>query len=69
MSVAEWRALGITPAGRLLPDAELAALLEPQGPGEKPYLLTANYRAILGYNCSNFYGMSVALLSDAIARR
>jgi membrane-bound lytic murein transglycosylase B len=52
-----------------LPDGELAALLEPEGPGETAYLLTANYRAILGYNCSNFYGMSVALLSDAIARR
>ena len=27
---------------------------------------TANYRAILAYNCSNFYALSVALLGDAI---
>jgi membrane-bound lytic murein transglycosylase B len=69
MSIADWRALGVVPAGRSLPDAETAALLEPEGSGETPYLLTGNYRAILGYNCSNFYAMSVALLSDAIARR
>ena len=68
-SVADWRALGVTPVGRSLPDTEMVTLLEPEGPAESPYLLTQNYRAILGYNCSNFYGMSVALLSDAIARR
>ena len=31
--------------------------------------LTNNYRAILDYNCSNFYAMSVGLLADAISRR
>ena len=50
-------------------NGEEATLLEPEGLAETPYLLTSNYRAILRYNCSNFYGMSVALLSDAIARR
>jgi membrane-bound lytic murein transglycosylase B len=68
MSVAQWRALGVRTVAPL-PDTELAALIEPEGPGEQPYLVTGNYRAILGYNCSNLYGMSVALLSDAIARR
>ncbi len=33
------------------------------------YLLTTNYRAILDYNCSNFYAMAVGLLANAIARR
>ena len=68
MTVAEWRALGVIPLSPL-PLAEPAALIEPAGAGEKPYLLTSNYRAILGYNCSNYYALSVSLLSDAIARR
>jgi lytic murein transglycosylase len=66
--ISDWRAVGVTTAV-ILPDQELAALLEPSGPGETPYLLTSNYRAILQYNCSNFYAMSVATLSDRIARR
>ena len=69
LAVSEWAARGVVPVGRTLPETEMATLLEPSGPGESAYLLTANYRAILDYNCSNFYAMSVALLSDAIARR
>jgi len=65
----EWRALGVVPAGRGWPaDGELATLLEPDGPGATAYLLTINYRAILDYNCSNFYAMSVGLLADAVER-
>lgn len=67
LTVAQWRALGVV--GGAIPDTEMAALLEPEGPGERPFLLTSNYRAILNYNCSNAYATSVALLSDAIARR
>ena len=51
-----------------LADGELASLLEPDGPGRTAYLLTSNYRAILDYNCSNFYALSVGLLADEIAR-
>ena len=69
MTIAQWRTLGVTPVGRTLPDAEPASLIEPEGAGETPYLLTRNYRADLAYNCSNLYAMSVVLLSDAIARR
>lgn len=69
MKVAEWRALGVRPVGAVLPDQEMATLMEPDGPGAGGYLLTNNYRAILEYNCSNFYAMSVALLADRIARR
>jgi len=63
----EWRALGIVPQGRALPDTTLASLLEPDGPGRTAYLLTGNYRVILDYNCSNFYALSVGLLADEIA--
>ena len=45
----------------------MATLLEPDGQGATAYLLTNNYRAILDYNCSNFYALSVGLLADAIA--
>jgi lytic murein transglycosylase len=69
LSMREWRALGVTPLGRSLPDREMAALIEPDGPNATAYLLTTNYRSILDYNCSNFYAISVGVLADAIARR
>jgi membrane-bound lytic murein transglycosylase B len=67
MTVAEWRALGVSAIGRTLPDNTLASLLEPDGPNATAYLLTGNYRVILDYNCSNFYALSVGLLADAVA--
>jgi len=69
MTVREWRALGVAPLRTALPDTEMATLMEPDGPGATAYLLTGNYRAVLDYNCSNFYAMSVVMLADAIARR
>lgn len=67
LTVAEWRALGVVPLRNRLRDTDMASLLEPDGPGATAYLLTGNYRVILDYNCSNFYGLSVGLLADAIA--
>ena len=69
LTMREWRALGVIPLRRALPDNEMASLIEPDGPGATAYLLTSNYRAILDYNCSNFYAISVGVLADAIARR
>ena len=69
LTMREWRTLGVTPLGRSLPDDELASLIEPDGPDATAYLATTNYRAILDYNCSNFYAISVGVLADAIARR
>ncbi|WP_310468306.1 lytic murein transglycosylase [Sphingomonas sp.] len=69
LTMREWRALGVAPYGRTLPEAEMATLIEPDGPSATAYLLTSNYRTILDYNCSNFYALSVGLLADAIARR
>jgi membrane-bound lytic murein transglycosylase B len=66
-TVREWRALGVMPNSSKLRDDDLASLLEPDGPGATAYLLTGNYRVILDYNCSNFYGLSVGLLADAVA--
>jgi len=69
LTMREWRALGVTPLSRSLPDYEMASLIEPDGPYGTGYLLTTNYRAILDYNCSNFYAISVGVLADAIAGR
>jgi len=69
LTVAEWKAMGLLPVGRGWPaDTELATLLEPDGPDATGYLLTHNYRAILDYNCSNFYALSVGLLADEVER-
>jgi lytic murein transglycosylase len=69
LTMSEWRALGVVPIGRSLPANELASLIEPDGPDATAFLATTNYRAILDYNCSNFYAISVGVLADAIARR
>jgi lytic murein transglycosylase len=69
LSMRQWRAMGVTPIGRTIPDNEMAALIEPDGYDARAFLLTTNYHAILDYNCSNFYALSVGVLADAIARR
>jgi len=69
LTVGEWRALGVVPTGRGLPDTAMATLMETPGAYAPGYLLTENYRAILGYNCSNYYAMGVGLLANAIARQ
>lgn len=67
LRLSEWRRLGIVPQNGVWPDENMqAALIEPDGPGQTAYLLGSNYRAILDYNCSNFYALSVGLLADAV---
>lgn len=67
LTVKEWRALGIVPLGSTLPaDTTFATLIEPDGPGTGGYLTYGNYRAIMRYNCTNFYALTVTLLADAI---
>jgi len=68
-TMAEWRRAGVTSEnGRWPGDSVQATLIEPDGTGNTAYLLTGNYRAILDYNCSNFYALSVGLLADEIER-
>lgn len=69
LTVREWRSLGVVPGGRGLPDSELATLMETPGGYAPAYLLTQNYYAILDYNCSNYYAMTVGLLANAISAR
>ena len=67
LAASEWQRLGVTTSGTWPAAATPMSLVEPDGAGQGAYLTTANYRAILGYNCSNFYALSVALLGDAVA--
>jgi len=69
LTIAEWRALGLVPEGGAAwpADAIYATLIEADGPGQGAYLTFGNYRALLAYNCSNFYALSVGLLADTIA--
>ena len=69
LTVTQWRSLGVVPYRGGLSDYDVATLMEPDGPNGTAYLLTNNYRAILDYNCSNFYALSVGLLANAIAGR
>ena len=65
---AAWRADGFTPVNAAWPADDVPmSLVEPDGEGKGAYLVTRSYRAILGYNCSNFYALSVGLLADAIS--
>jgi membrane-bound lytic murein transglycosylase B len=61
----EWSELGVRLAGGgPLPSAEMSASLV-RGAG-RHFLVYRNYLAILDYNCSNSYAVSVGLLSDRL---
>jgi lytic murein transglycosylase len=65
----EWKVMGFIPVNAAWPgDDVLMSLIEPDGEGQGAYLVTRSYRAILGYNCSNLYALSVTLLADAISQ-
>jgi membrane-bound lytic murein transglycosylase B len=63
--VATWAQLGVTlPGGGALPSAALSAALV-RG-RQRHFLVYRNYQAILDYNCSNAYAVSIGLLADRI---
>ena len=67
LPASEWKAKGFMPLNAGWPaDQVPMALVEPDGAGEGAFLITGNYRAIMEYNCSNFYALSVALLGNAV---
>jgi membrane-bound lytic murein transglycosylase B len=67
MRISEWKKMGLVAQKVSWPNDNMqAALIEPDGEGSTAYLLGSNYRAILDYNCSNFYALSVGLLADAV---
>ena len=65
-SLDEWSELGVTRAdGDPLPSASTmpASLVRGQ---HRYFLVYRNYEALLAYNCSNSYAISVGLLADTI---
>lgn len=66
--VSAWAASGLRPiAKRWFATADApAALLLPDGPNGQAFLVYANFTAIRRYNPSDFYGLAVGLLGDAI---
>jgi membrane-bound lytic murein transglycosylase B len=63
--LAEWRKLGVRLAsGSALPVAKIeASLVRGQ---RRHFLVYDNYDALLDYNCSNSYAVSVGVLSDRV---
>ncbi len=68
LSLREWQELGVRRLnGGDLPSRDFqASLVRPSGSTGPAYLVYANYRAILRYNCSNFYALAVGQLADTL---
>ncbi len=64
----QWQSLGVRRAdGSALPGRALSAsLVQPDGAGRPTYVAYDNYRALLRWNRSDFFALSVGLLSDAL---
>jgi membrane-bound lytic murein transglycosylase B len=75
-SVAEWAKLGIRQAnGRPLPKSELMASIVHADPGRDstntgpPFLVYDNFRTLLNWNRSVFFGVAAGTLADKLASR
>ena len=63
--MSEWRKMGLrTTAKQLVAASDQPASLLIAG--TRKFLLYDNYEALLGYNCSHSYALSVALLADKL---
>jgi membrane-bound lytic murein transglycosylase B len=66
LAIARWEELGVRlPNGKPLPRSDVPASLV--AGSTRHFLVNPNYDAILEYNCSHSYAITVALLGDAIA--
>lgn len=70
LDLARWQELGVRRLnGQDLPTREIgASLVQPDGVGTRAYIAYDNYRAILAYNCSNYYAIAVGTLADELRR-
>lgn len=65
LDLGQWSALGVRRVdGSPLPDADMDASLVLTD--ARTFLVYSNYEAILAYNCSHHYALSVAMLADHI---
>lgn len=70
-SLAEWQSLGVRKLfGKDLPRRDLIAIVvQPDGPGGRAFITyPANYNAILDWNRSHKFAISVGSLADAVAQ-
>jgi membrane-bound lytic murein transglycosylase B len=67
-SLAEWKALGVTPmdSSNAVASATPATLLLPAGHRGPAFLLLSNFRSILKYNNSTSYALAIGLLADGL---
>jgi membrane-bound lytic murein transglycosylase B len=67
-SLARWRERGVRPPeGGALPEADLEASLLRMDDGAGPsFLVYRNFRALMAWNRSTYFGISVGLLADSI---
>ncbi|MCK5424598.1 MAG: lytic murein transglycosylase [Emcibacter sp.] len=69
--LAEWQKMGVrTIDGNDLSNVDdpslVASLVMPEGADGPAFLTYQNFRAILSYNCSNFYALGVSLLAEEL---
>ena len=67
-NINEWINLGfknIIPMDKLNMNVQ-ARLVSPDGMNGRMFLVFRNYKSILYYNCSHYYGLTVGLLSDKL---
>ncbi|MEQ8708932.1 MAG: lytic murein transglycosylase [Rhodospirillales bacterium] len=64
----EWQALGVRKeGGGALPSRNLeASVIRPKRGGDAAFLIYQNYRTLLKWNYSHFFGISVGSIADAI---
>ena len=65
-----WKAIGFKKKdGKNLPKVDInASLLMPDGINGKKFLVYGNFKTIKKYNNSNYYALSVGILSDGVKR-
>ncbi len=68
LPLSEWARLGVRRGdGGELPKVNLTgALVQPDGPNGPSFLVYANYRSVLRYNCAHHYALTVSMLADRI---
>lgn len=68
-SLAEWQRIGVRRSGgRDLPRVDItASVIMPEGPGGSAFIVYENFRAILKWNRSDYFALTVGYLSDRIA--
>jgi membrane-bound lytic murein transglycosylase B len=72
MRLSDWQALGVRRSnGQDLPRKPdlMASVVAPDGIEGKTFIVYNNYRVLLKWNASDFFGLAVGILADRIVRR